>query len=212
MQPIIIAFNGGLGSGKSTAIKFLKRYLGQFYNQTDGAPCSEDVNLVKFAQPLYDIQEYVYGRIQDVHTRPANFIKDRKLLQWLGTDWGRSTVGENVWVDLWKAEVKAITEDYAGFSTDRPVIVCDDVRFDNEAATVKAMGGIIVKISANFSKERAEGGVGISNHASEAGINFDYVDFVVENNSTLEAFNNQLSKIFAMRLPQESLYDKTPAA
>ncbi len=43
---MIIAFAGAMGSGKSTAIERLKK-------------CAGRVELVKFAGPIYDIQEYV---------------------------------------------------------------------------------------------------------------------------------------------------------
>ena len=111
----IIAFSGKMGVGKSTAIE-------RIYAKSNGV-----VHLVKFAQPLYDMQEFIYRRISSVVQRPANFTKDRKLLQWLGTDWGRG-MKETLWVDLFKAQVEKILD-----HNPTAVIVCDDVRFDNEA-------------------------------------------------------------------------------
>lgn len=176
---MLIGFNGGMGVGKSTAIQALKAFTGK------------EVHLVKFAQPLYDMQEFIYNRISSVHTRPASFTKDRKLLQWLGTDWGRDTISQNLWVSIWKAEVEAIQTKSPG-----AIIVCDDVRFDNEAVILKDLGGHIIKITRPDNTAHAQGGVGIAGHKSEAGIDSNLIDFTVYNNSGVEQFQATLIEYF----------------
>lgn len=174
----LITFSGGLGCGKSTAIK-------EIQNWAKG----RRVVLVKFAQPLYDMQEFIYDRIAAVHKRPDGFVKDRKLLQWIGTDWGREK-NVNLWVELWKAEVKAY------LSLPDTIVVCDDVRFDNEAETVRAMGGIVIKLQRDTAAQHAVGGVGIKGHASESGIDPQLVEYILENNGSLEEFEDSLSFLF----------------
>jgi hypothetical protein len=169
---MIIAFTGGYGVGKSTAVSFLRKST------------EAEIRLVKFAGPLYDMQEYIYQRIESVYVRPKTFVKDRKLLQWLGTDFGRS-IDENLWVKIWKAQASvnlAIGN----------LVVCDDCRFDNEAEAIKDMGGIIIKLTRNDNHKHAQGGTGIQNHASEAGVSQKYIDFTVENNHTVDAFRDKL--------------------
>lgn len=170
----LIALNGTMGCGKSEAFKAIKENAGR------------EVVLVKFAQPLYDMQEMIYDRIKSVHVRPETFIKDRKLLQWLGTDWGRDSISKSIWVDIWKAEVQKNIE--AG-----KLVVCDDVRFDNEAEVVKGMGGTIVRILSSRTGERIDLNAGIKNHASEAGVAHEFVDVIIENNSTLEDYKTSLA-------------------
>lgn len=177
---MLIGFNGGMGSGKSTAIKVLA-------DHTD-----IPVTNVKFAAPLYEMQEMIYDRVKSVYQRPADFIKDRKLLQWLGTDWGRGTLGESIWTNLWRAEAERLTE-ISKFS-EPLIIVCDDVRFDNEAEVVRALGGIIIKIEAERASSRTVSG--IANHASEAGIKPELVDIVLQNNGTLEEFKSKILQIY----------------
>lgn len=172
----LIGFNGGMGVGKSTAIEFLRA-------------SGDIVSLVKFAQPLYDMQEYIYSRISSVYYLPSTFVKDRKLLQWLGTDWGRTTIRESIWVDLWKAEVRRIEKLYGG------LIVCDDVRFDNEADAVHSIGGTVVQIVADNAQGRITTANGIQNHSSESGINPRSVDFIIQNNGTLEEFKMSLCEL-----------------
>lgn len=179
MEPKIIGFAGGMGAGKSTAISLIK----QMYKYS--------VVNVKFAQPLYDIQEVIYRRISGVYERPAGFVKDRKLLQWLGTDWGRDTISPTLWVDLWRDQVEKVKR--LQFPQ---VIVCDDVRLDNEAEAIKAAGGIVVRITRP--NPEAEGGAGIKNHASESGINKSLIDFEIENNDTIDSLGEKLSRILGI--------------
>lgn len=180
---MIIGFTASMGAGKSTAVDLLKKKAGH-------------VELVKFAQPLYDMQEFVYDRISSVHKRSENFIKDRKLLQWLGTDWGRDTISETLWVDLWKAKVRNTQEKHA--YAPNLTIVCDDVRFDNEASTVQAIGGVVVHITCNRNKERIDTTSGLCNHKSEAGVNPKLVDYTVSNNGTIKEFEVAIRNLYGL--------------
>lgn len=178
---MIIAFTGSMGAGKSTAIKVLEQ-------------TGYTTQLVKFAAPIYDIQEYIYKRIESVYTRPADFVKNRTLLQYIGTDFGRS-LSQSLWVDIWMEEVdNALTE----------IVVCDDCRFDNEAEAIKAMGGIIIKITSDKNVERITTANGIANHASEAGINPKFVDYTIENNGTLEEYENKLKSLYEKLLMRDT--------
>lgn len=170
---MIITLSGPMGSGKSTAIAEITK---QFPNS----------RLIKFAGTLYDIQEMIYDRISSVYTRPEDFVKDRKLLQWLGTDWGRDTISQTLWVDIWRAEAESCEE--AGV-----VVLCDDCRFDNEASIIKDMGGYIIKLNSDRNLDRAQGGEGIKAHASESGIDSKYVDIAIDNNGTIEEFKHSIS-------------------
>lgn len=175
----LIAFTGGYGCGKSTAIEALKPWVQ-----------GREIVLIKFAEELYAIQEFVYGRIARVYQRPANFAKDRKLLQWLGTEWGRG-IDESLWVKIWKDKVSQ-----ALLKPD-VIVVCDDCRFDNEGEVVKALGGVVIKLDRKNHAAHAQGGTGIANHASEAGLSPHLVDYVVDNNSTLQDFQESLSTLFS---------------
>jgi ABC-type oligopeptide transport system ATPase subunit len=183
---MIIALTGKMGSGKSTATQILAKL-----NRDSTAT-------VKFAQPLYDIQEMIYNRISDVYQRPHTFIKDRKLLQWIGTEWGRGTISDSIWVDLWSEDVRMI------LNMGTSLVLCDDVRFDNEARMVRAMGGSVVEIISDLTEKRIDTKAGISNHSSEAGVSADLVDYQVKNNGSLAEFENSLAHMMnVIKLKQE---------
>lgn len=174
----LIGFTGQMGSGKSTAIECLKAlYPGHVHN-------------VKFAAPLYDIQDYIYSRVKQVYKPKPDFIKDRKLLQWIGTEWGRDTISPTVWIDIWKAEVAQVNESNPG-----SIIVCDDVRFQNEAETVRAMGGIVVEIASNLRHSRIDTKAGIGGHATESGFDKGLIDSTIFNNGTVEELKASIYKL-----------------
>lgn len=183
---MIIGFSGNMGSGKSTAVDCLR----ELHSSEHSFKAVVDI---KFAQALYDMQEYIYERISSVHKRPETFIKDRKLLQWLGTQWGRGTISETIWVDLWKARVKDIRLNFP-----LSIVVCDDVRFDNEAETIRALGGFVVRINCGKTDKRIDTGAGIAHHASEAGINAKLVDYEINNSGTISEFKIAVRNLYGL--------------
>lgn len=145
--PRLVALTGAAGSGKSTATKFLVERHGY--------------TLVKFAGPLKDMlraiglsEDQIEGGLKE---EPCFWLQDRTpryAMQTLGTEWGRNCMGDGFWVELWARRVNQIT---AGGNR----VVVDDCRFPNEAAAVRELCGMIIKL---------EGRGGIAGaHASEAG-------------------------------------------
>lgn len=62
------------------------------------------------------------------------FPEVRRLLHATGTDAGRVTLGEEVWIE-------ALFRDY---DPGREALVISDVRFPNEAAAVRGRGGVVI--------------------------------------------------------------------
>lgn len=106
---------------------------------------------------------------------PELNASSRYLLQTLGTEWGRNWVCEDVWIRAWKARAE---------KHDR--VIVDDVRFENEAQAVKAMGGEmwqIVRPSASYN----------GSHASEGGLDkWHGFDRIIENSGTIEEFRAKI--------------------
>ena len=79
----------------------------------------------------------------------------RRLMQELGTEWGRRRMGDDFWVDRWREKAaEALAENVAG-------VVADDVRFENEAAAVRDLGGRVILVQAAAAAAPA------ASHASE---------------------------------------------
>lgn len=178
-MPKIIVFTGSMGSGKSEALKLLQKYCSKY-----------QINNVKFAQPLYDIQSYIYNRVG----KEIPGEKDRTLLQFLGTEWGRNTVSKEIWTQIWERDIKHLS--FFNKSSKDILITCDDCRFDNEADIVKNLGGKIIKIQSDKCAERIN--IVGKTHASENGVSEEYIDYIIENNSSLQEFEEKLKYVLIM--------------
>ena len=101
----------------------------------------------------------------------------RRLLQRLGTEAGRQTLWDSIWIDA------ALT----GYSEGDRVVV-SDARFINEFEAVKERGGSIWRIERN--------GVGPANdHASEMeALDYQGFDKVIHNDGSLEEYQFKLRK------------------
>ena len=107
-----VAFGCQARVGKSTAVAHL---------------ISEHGGLeLSFAAPLYNILYFAQ------ETCGLEKRKDRKFLQWIGTEWGREQ-DDNLWVSLLLQKVEA--------NPDKNIFV-PDLRFPNEIRALKAAGFI----------------------------------------------------------------------
>jgi hypothetical protein len=178
MRYRLIAFSGEMGSGKTTA----KDHFAALAENFGYRP-----KTIKLAGPLYDIQNYAYDRIYK--SRPAT--KDRKLLQFLGTDWGRQ-IDPNLWVNIWELDVKHANF----FADDNLVILTDDVRFNNEAERINEMGGVVIRVESNTETRGERIPLLNTSHISESGIDKKFIHATVYNNNTLDAFHKNLDYLF----------------
>lgn len=175
MKPII-GLTGKLLSGKSEVVKYLSSKLRAKNYST---------KIVKQAQPLYEMQDFIYKRTG--RTPP---IKDRKLLQFLGTKWGRA-INPNMWVDLWEMDVKTLR-----MFNNIGVILCDDVRFNNEAMRIRRMGGVVLKIEADDSVRAKRGDMSGDTDVSELGILPELITATIYNNGSVDDLHKNLDYLF----------------
>ena len=165
-MPLKIAFGGNMGSGKDHAGNYLKTKY--------GGTC------VSFAKPIYDILYYAQDRCQITRN------KDRRFLQLVGTDWGRS-LDPNLWINLLLTSTE-ITEENCYLT---------DLRFENEFNSLKDKSWICIKIIRECdTRERA--GTGSAHHSSELSLRNipnEHWNYIIDNNGSLEEFESQLDKI-----------------
>lgn len=145
--PDVVAFTGAAGSGKSTAADYLVREHGYVR--------------VKFAGPLKDMmraiglgEAEIEGDLKEKSCAALNGRSPREAMQTLGTEFGRKCMGENFWVNLWRAKASDVL-DHGGR------VVVDDCRFPNEAAVVRQLGGMVVLLRGRETT--------VASHESEAG-------------------------------------------
>ena len=174
---MIIGFCGPAGAGKSTAAKHLG--AAGFTRHPFAAPLKE--MLLTFilgrgadAKEAFDL---VDGPGKGQQTPWLNGATPRRAMQLLGTEWGRE-LSPTLWIDAWRDALP------------RGSVVCDDVRFPNEAAAIRELGGRVYRIRRPDLKLSAA----VAKHASETQV-FEVDGEIV--NRDLTAFLDQIEALVA---------------
>lgn len=172
--PRIIGISGRAGSGKNAVAGMIP-----------GA------TVVQLADPLYAGLSTMFGipeallRNRDfkVSTVPGVGLSPRKLLQTLGTEWGRDTIRDDIWLVMLSRRV----EQFAAAGV--PVVAVADVRFENEAAWIRERGGEVWHVYRH--------GPTHDTHTSELGIEVRDGDRVIDNTGTLDDLRRAVLLAFA---------------
>lgn len=161
--PPIIGITGRARSGKDTISQILRTHGFGAYPYAFAMPFK---NMLKAIGVDLDDPEWEANKNTLVSIFNAT---PRKLLQTLGSDWGRNMIHPDIWVNLADIMFKRLG---AG-------MVVADVRFENEAEWVLKNGGIIIRVTRN------EADTPIT-HESEAGIPPELIFDTIENNGDLD--------------------------
>lgn len=170
---ILIGITGKFGCGKSEVCNIIKNISGL-----------NAVGIIKFADPIYELSKMIYEHL-GIHNK-----KDRKLLQFIGTDWGRKR-DVNMWVDIFSKNLETMK----GFYN---VLICDDLRFLNEYNFLKKEGFNLVKIERPLNNIEFINGGDLS-HESEFRLDTiekENYDYYLENNSSYDDFVYLVSEMF----------------
>lgn len=160
--PTLVAFTGLAQAGKTTAAK---GFLSLGYDR------------MSFADPLKAMVRCITP-VTDKEARPEILCGKslREVYQSLGTDWGRNMVGGDIWIRAGRARIEELMGDVLD-STIRGIVI-DDIRFDNEAELVRAMGGVVAEITRPGTIQMT--------HASEAGVSRHLIDHTFHNGASEE--------------------------
>lgn len=164
-----IAFGCEARVGKDTSAA----YLAELLDGRRTGSMQYATRILSFAEPLYNILYHA----QDVCGFERG--KDRKFLQWVGTEWAR-TIKSDVWVNLLIGQVNNMMH--------RDIIVTD-VRFADEFEALKKLGFKMVRLT------RTEKSEHVPTHASETSALDLMWDAIVINDGTLEELYNKLDQL-----------------
>ncbi|ARM83971.1 deoxynucleotide monophosphate kinase family protein [Marinobacter salarius] len=165
----LIGVTGKARSGKDTVAKALIERFGLVkYSFAD--PMKEGVKV------MFGLSEdHVNGDLKE-QVIPSIGVSPRRILQTLGTEWGRDIIRNDLWVVLaqkkWEAVKQATDETFHGG------MIVPDVRFEDEAEFIRSNGGTLIHIERDAAQE-------IEGHISEAGVKWQKGDARVKNNGTL---------------------------
>jgi energy-coupling factor transporter ATP-binding protein EcfA2 len=173
--PKVIAFVGPMGSGKSTLAKLVKEVLG-------GEIISFAGPLKKAALAMQIPYENVYGTPEQ-KAEPLAILggmSSRRFQQLLGTEFARNLVCDDFWIRQFEAAVWAAKSEF---------VFCDDLRFLNEAAAIKKLGGVIIRVIRNGKT------VAASEHPSETEQLLIDADYGMVNDDSLDVMRQRLANL-----------------
>lgn len=186
---------GNIGSGKSTTADYLVRKH-NFVERSFAEPLKRACQNIF----LFD-DDQVFGDYTNKEAGDARWygVSPRTILQYVGTELFREglqkimpELGPNVFVrsfTLWYEQQLKLNPNIT--------IVVSDVRFESEAECIKALGGIIIKISRDqvVDAKHAKND-DIRTHASEQEINILPYDYLLQNNNCdIEFLHMNIDKI-----------------
>lgn len=154
MRPAInlIGLSGKAGSGKTTAAEAL---------------IAVGWVRVKMAGPLKDMlrvigltEDHIEGHLKEVPCDLLMGQTPRHAMITLGTEWGRKQIDPDLWANVAGERIRL------ALAAGQRVVV-DDIRFENEAAVIRQLGGAVVMIQRDVATQ--------INHESEAGVAPDMI-------------------------------------
>ena len=166
----IVLLSGKQGSGKTTLQKALIRKWND--EQTNSQSYLKKFAFAtNFADVIYEMHDAVL-KILHRYWPDRGLKKDGPLLQVLGTQWGRETIDQDVWVKVLRSKIKRDFESdqYCG------LIVIGDCRFENEFDAFPDALRVRLYCPEKERKERCEMWRENKTHASEIGLDQYYLN------------------------------------
>lgn len=194
MIKCIVLISGKQGSGKSTLARALVAMCWR---------ARLEASLHRFAGALYTLHDVVLPTAKRLGLPIVEGAIDGTLLQVLGTEWGRISFGDDVWVKALEHEIGVIS---AGDLLDPDVVVVDDCRFPNELWLCPGVERVLVRLEANegIRALRAQKWRENVDHPSECALDdYDGWDLSLCTNSmSVEEYAGEVFKIVEKRIAQ----------
>jgi hypothetical protein len=168
LPPAIALIAPRMGSGKTTVATYLaNRYGYQITPFAKPLRLMMTALLTSFGVSAKDITFLLSDGKETPILEIPGTPTPRRLMQLLGTDWGRKLVHDRIWVAAWEA-----------LADQHEYVVADDCRFPNEYAAIRSIpGGQVWRIT-------RQSAVITSVHASEGQLDAVAVDQELTNDGT----------------------------
>lgn len=178
---MIVGITGQARSGKDTVADFICK-SDNFVKYSMAGPIKAGLR----AMMSFD-KEYTDGPFKEIPIADLGDKSPRFMMQTLGTEWGRDIIDDNIWVTLMARKYKECLNKNVS-------MVIPDVRFDNEAAKIKELGGFVLLVVNPKLPQKMK-------HRSEAGVDVDkYVDFGIKNDGSLQDLYEKTMDVFTEKM------------
>lgn len=191
MSLIVIGLTGPARVGKSTVARHLAaEWCG--VRRPFAAPLKRMLARLLSDQGCDDIliRDMLEGVLKEAPSEYFGGRSPRHAMQTLGTEWGRG-LASAYWVDVWLRGLAADAPRPSADGSTR-LVIADDVRFPQEVAAIRALGGLVVRI--------VRPGAGLAGaagaHASET-TDLGEPDMTIVNDGTLDWLQRQADAIAA---------------
>lgn len=182
----IIALTGAKGAGKDTIATYIHKLLGW-----------EHINQIAFADPIKHMVQHIFD-LQDVSTEEYDMFKRSLLTYELPGRSPRGVDGRRVVREIgmmmrgydekqFTAYVEEIINRPINNLSSRTLNIITDLRFDNEYVMLKRYGAKVIKVNRPGHK--------FDGHITERGFDDHLVDFVINNDGSLDILKIQLQKV-----------------
>lgn len=163
----LIGISGRARSGKDTAAQALTHRGWHRYSFAD--PLKDGVRCM-----LGLGREHTDGALKEQPMDWLGGVTPRRLMQTLGTEWGRDLVHPDLWLLVADRRIADAGADGA------PGLVIPDVRFDNEANFIRERGGCVIHLLRPEVEQ-------VHSHLSESGVRHGIGDPVLVNDGPVTA-------------------------
>jgi hypothetical protein len=193
---VVVGLSGFAQSGKTTAALYLEKKYG-IRRKHIAEPLRAMLAVLLQANGMSsdEITEYLEGAKKE-QVIPCLGVTSRYAQITIGTEWGREMINQNLWANTWAAGVK-----------DGESVMNDSVRFPNEAAAIRQLGGFVIMIKrpgtkpAKFKNKLGEFlyskfGIMWGVHPSER-IDLIKPDFIIHNDADVETMYRDLDAAMA---------------
>jgi len=177
-------WGSGPGAGKSTVAKIIKEIRPEFEIRPFSGPIKMMVESLLIVHGYNHNQRKFYLHDSVGKETPLNLIAGeptaRKLMQTLGTEWGRELISPKIWTNAWREE--CLIEKF----------IADDVRFIQEVDTVRSLHGQIVAVVGHNELACGE-------HKSEMLKLSDFQpDYIIHNNRSIEELKIKIKTVLGI--------------
>lgn len=175
----IVGLIGAKGSGKSTVAAMLEKH--GWVRLRLGDPLKDMLRAIGLSE------DEIEGELKETPCLKLGGVTPRRAMQTLGTEWGRTCMG-NIWNSLLSQRIVALIEE-----NPRVRIVVEDVRFPDQADTVRVFEGEIWRVRnsrvetrfSSFTRVLAHLGLSRKLHPSELHWSIIPADMVIHNDRAM---------------------------
>lgn len=189
---MIIGIIGKMGSGKDTLAKMIQEIQPEYgweVKQFSGKLKQVASILTGIDVERFNDQQFKSQQMDE----SWNGMTYREFLQRLGTDAIRNVLHNNVWINALMSDYKPYNhpiESGSGIFVNRfPNWIISDVRFSNEAETIRRMGYPLVKITRGSS---------LDSHSSETNMDlYGRHHYEIDNNGSISDLRDQVKSLLS---------------